>query len=199
MTEADAPRPRLWVVRHGATEWSGEGRHTGSIDIPLTEEGRAQARTLAPALARHTFAEVLTSPRSRAEDTCRLAGFGDRARIEPDLAEWDYGEDEGRTTAEIKKDRPGWSIWRDGPKGGESIEHVAERTDRVIKLARAADGDVLAFSHGHLLRILAARWVGLPARDGRLFLLDPATLSVLGWDRDSPVLEHWNLEPPGQG
>jgi broad specificity phosphatase PhoE len=199
VTEPDAPRPSLWIVRHGATEWSGDGRHTGSIDIPLTEEGRAQARMIAPTLAGHTFAEVLTSPRSRAEETSRLAGFGDRARIEPDLSEWDYGEDEGRTTAEIQKDRPGWSIWRDGPRGGESIEHVAERTDRVIALARAASGDVLIFSHGHLLRILGVRWVGLRPLDGRLLLLDPATVSVLGGDRGTPVIEHWNQEPPGHG
>ena len=160
--------------------------------MPLTAKGREEARAIGPRLARHAFAAVWTSPRSRAIETARLAGFGDRAEVVDDLQEWDYGEDEGRTTAEIQADRPGWSIWRDGPKGGETIEHVAERADRVIARARDAAGDVLCVAHGHLLRIVAARWLGLPPADGRLFSLASARVSVLGWERETAVVERWN-------
>ena len=184
--------PYLWAVRHGETTWSTEGRHTGTVDIPLTDEGRRQAEGLRSSLAGHDFAEVLSSPRSRAVETARLAGCGDRVEVVDDLREWDYGEDEGRTTLEIQQDRPGWSIWRDGPKGGEALEHVAERADRVIVRARAATGDVLCFAHGHLLRILAARWLDLPPNDGRLFSLGPARISVLGWERETAVIDRWN-------
>src|SRR5512143_761180 len=148
-----APLPSLWVVRHGETEWSAGGRHTSTTDLLLTAKGREEARAIGPRLARHAFAEVWSSPRSRALETARLAGFGDRLEVVDDLREWDYGDDEGRTTAEIQEDRPGWSIWHDGPKGGETIEQVAERADRVVARARAATGDVLCFAHGHLLRI----------------------------------------------
>jgi broad specificity phosphatase PhoE len=184
--------PNLWVVRHGETTWSTDGRHTGSVDIPLTDEGRRQAEALRSSLSAHAFADVLSSPRSRAVETARLAGFGDRVEIVDALREWDYGEDEGRTTAEIQQDRPGWSIWRDGPKGGETLDHVAERADGVIARARAASGDVLCFAHGHLLRILAARWLGLRPNDGRLFNLGPARISVLGWERETAVIDRWN-------
>lgn len=185
-------RQCLWVVRHGETEWSAAGRHTGTTDMPLTARGREEARAIGPRLARHEFAEVWSSPRMRAIETARLAGLGDRVEIVEDLAEWDYGHDEGRTTAEIQEDRPGWSIWSDGPKGGETIEHVAERADRVIARARAATGDVLCFAHGHLLRIVAARWLGLPPQDGRLFSLSSARVSVLGWERETAVIDRWN-------
>lgn len=193
----DAPgpsggRPRLWVVRHGETEWSATGRHTGRTDIALTALGEEQAAALRGHLTRVAFGLVLTSPRRRAIETARLAGFGDRAVVDDDLAEWDYGLDEGRTSSEIQADHPGWSIWRDGPQGGETIDQVAARADRVIARARHASGDTLAFGHGHLLRILAARWVGLGPTSGRRLLLDPATISILGWERATPVIERWN-------
>ncbi len=185
-------RPELWLVRHGETEWSRLGRHTSRTDVPLTELGRRQAAGVARKLAGHLFALVLSSPKARALDTARLAGVGDRVETTDDLVEWDYGEDEGRTTPEIREDRPGWTVWRDGPRNGESAEHVAARVDRVIARARAAEGDVLIFAHGHALRVLTARWLGGPPTDGRLFALSTATLSVLGWERDAAVIERWN-------
>lgn len=188
----DAPRPRLWVVRHGETEWADSGQHTSHTDVPLTDAGRQQAAALGEVLNRHPFAAVLSSPLSRALDTCRLAGFGDRVELTDDLREWDYGEDEGRTTAEIQVDRPGWTIWTAGPRGGETIDEVAARADRIVARARAAGGDVLCFAHGHVLRIVAARWLGLAAPDGSLLALDPATISILGWEHASPVIERWN-------
>jgi probable phosphoglycerate mutase len=186
------PRPRVVVVRHGETEWSRAGRHTGRTDLALTEQGEAVARKLADRLSARTFAEVLTSPRQRARRTAELAGYGDRAVVVPDLAEWDYGTDEGRTTAEIRTERPDWTIWRDGPAGGERLSQVAARADRVIERCLAADGDVLVFAHGHLLDILAARWVGVHPELGRIFYLDPATVSRLGWHHQSRVIEEWN-------
>jgi probable phosphoglycerate mutase len=189
---AEAPRPRLWLVRHGETQWAAQGRHTGATDVPLTGDGADQARALGARLADHPFAMVLSSPRSRALETARLAGFGSRVEVDDDLVEWDYGADEGRTTPAIQEDRPGWSIWQDGPRDGETIRQVAARAERVIARVRATDGDGLVFAHGHLLRILAARWLGLPPQDGRLFLLEPATISVLGWERDTAVVERWN-------
>ena len=188
MTDA----PRMWLVRHGETEWAKLGRHTGLTDIPLTELGREQAVAVGARLAGRPFALVLSSPLSRALDTARLAGFADRVQTSDDLLEWDYGADEGRTTAEIRVDRPGWSIWGDGPKDGETLRHLGRRVDRVIAVARKQPGDVLVFAHGHVLRILAARWLGAPAAEGRLFALSTATLSILGWERDQPVIERWN-------
>jgi probable phosphoglycerate mutase len=193
LTDDRPPAHRdLWVVRHGETEWSVEGRHTGKTDIPLTARGREEARALAARLARHPFAEVWSSPRSRSLETARLAGFGDRVEIVDDLHEWDYGEDEGRTTPEIQAEREGWAIWDDGPRGGETIEQVGERADRVVARARAVEGDVLCFAHGHLLRIVAARWIGLPPTDGRRLSLSPARISVLGWERETAVIDRWN-------
>src|SRR3954452_23223751 len=165
----------LWVVRHGETEWSREGRHTGRTDIPLTEVGRRQAEAVASVLAAHDFAPVLTSPLQRARETGRLAGFGD-AVVDDDLAEWDYGDYDGRTTAEIRAERPDWSLWRDGCPGGESAAEVGARADRVVARVRASTGPVLVFAHGHLLRVLAVRWVGLPPQDGARFALEPATV-----------------------
>lgn len=189
----DAPdRPGLWVIRHGETEWASLGRHTSRTDVPLLEVGERDARRLGALLRGHRFAEVLSSPLHRALDTCRLAGFGDRAELAEDLREWDYGEDEGRTTAEIRVDRPGWTIWTQGPRGGETIDEVGARADRVVARVRAASGDVLCFAHGHVLRIVAARWLGLPPRDGSLLALDPATISILGWEHETPVIERWN-------
>jgi probable phosphoglycerate mutase len=185
---------RLWLVRHGETEWARLGRHTGRTDIPLTDLGREQAGALQTRLAGHTFTVVLSSPLSRALETARLAGFGEQAQTTDDLLEWDYGDDEGRTTAEIRAERPGWTIWRDGPAGGEAVREVGARVDRVIARVRseASGGNALAFAHGHVLRALAARWLGSPASKGQLFALSTATLSILGWEREQPVIERWN-------
>jgi broad specificity phosphatase PhoE len=180
------------LVRHGQTEWSVSGQHTGTTDIPLTEEGRRQAEALGGRLSGWEFGRVLTSPLLRAADTCELAGFGGRAEVVDDLREWDYGDYEGRRTVDIRKDRPGWLLWRDGVPNGEPVEEVGRRADRVIEAARAADGDVALFAHGHVLRVLAARWIGLPADHGRLFALVTASISVLGWERESAVVERWN-------
>ena len=166
------------LVRHGETEWSRSGQHTGRTDIPLTEEGRRQARLAGKALSGRHFVLVLTSPLQRAVDTCRLAGFEGAARDE--LREWDYGEYEGRTTIDIRKERPRWSLWSDGVRGGETAGEVGRRADRVIDESRAAAGDV------------AARWLGLGPREGRLFALDPATISILGYERETPVVRLWN-------
>jgi broad specificity phosphatase PhoE len=181
------------LVRHGQTEWSESGQHTSRTDIPLTDEGRAQAAALSALLAGRGFALVLTSPRVRAADAAALAGF-DNAERDPDLAEWDYGQYEGRTTAQIRQRVPGWTLWDDGAPGGETAEQVAARADRVIDRLRAgANGDALVFSHGHLLRVLAARWLGLDADAGRYFVLSPASVSVLGWEREQAVIASWNV------
>jgi probable phosphoglycerate mutase len=161
-------------------------------DIPLTENGRRLAARLRPVLARQTFALVLVSPLSRARETCALAGLGERAIVEPDLTEWNYGEYEGLTPAQIHEKRPGWMIFRDGCPGGESPDEVARRADRVIFRARAAEGDVALFAHGHILRVLAARWIELPPAGGQHFLLDTGTLCVLGFYRDAPAIRIWN-------
>jgi probable phosphoglycerate mutase len=180
------------LVRHGETEWSRAGRHTGRTDIPLTEHGRAQAEAVGNALRGREFALVLTSPLGRALETCRLAGFGDRAEPRDELMEWDYGAYEGRTTAEIREERPGWTLWRDGVPEGETVEQVGARVDRVLDEVRSIDGDALLFAHGHVLRVLTARWLELEPDAGRLFALDPATLSMLGWERETAVVQLWN-------
>ena len=182
----------LVLVRHGQTEWAAAGRHTGRTDVPLTEEGEEQARALAPRLAARDFALVLVSPRSRARDTARLAGVGDRAIVDDDLAEWDYGEYEGRTSDEIREHDPGWTIWPAGAPGGETPDQVAARADRVIARAVAVEGDVLLVAHGHLLRVLTARWLGLEAAGGRYFRLEPATLSELSYEREQRVVLRWD-------
>jgi broad specificity phosphatase PhoE len=178
------------LVRHGETEWSRDLRHTGRTDVPLTEAGEQQARTVGEALRVREFSLVLSSPLRRALDTARVAGF------EPerwdDLAEWDYGEYEGRRTVEIREEVPDWTIWRYGARGGESVQEIGARVDRVVEELRRAEGDVLVFAHGHVLRVLAARWLGLEPGDGRLFALDSATLSVLGYEREQPVIHMWN-------
>lgn len=188
----DAEQPRLFVVRHGQTEWSLAGRHTGRTDLALTPEGERQASALEPSLAGRRFALVLTSPLRRARDTCRLAGFEAVAQAEPDLVEWDYGRYEGLTSREIDELAPGWTIWTGAVPAGETAEEVAARADRVISRASSAGGDVLLFSHGHLLRVLAARWLGLPAAGGRLLGLDPATIGILGHERAARVVRMWN-------
>ncbi len=187
------PERQIHIVRHGETEWSRSGQHTGRTDIPLTDVGRRQAVELGSRLRDHPFALVLTSPLSRATETAELAGF-DRALPDDDLMEWDYGDLEGRTTDEIREALPGWTIW-DGPwRGGETADEVGARVDRV--LARCLDasvaGDALLFAHGHVLRVLAARWLGLRPSDGAHFALGTATIGVLGWERANPVIETWN-------
>ena len=190
----ERPIGDLWCVRHGETEWARLGRHTGRTDVPLTDLGRDQARALGRRLSGHAFALVLTSPLSRAQETATLAGFGAVVQPDPDLMEWDYGSFEGRETAEIRHAYPGWTIWRGPWPGGETIDQVAARADRVVARVRAGDlrGDVLVFAHGHLLRVLAARWLGLAPTSGGLFALDTATISVLGWERGSAVIQAWN-------
>jgi broad specificity phosphatase PhoE len=182
------------LVRHGETEWAREERHTGRTDVPLTGEGRREAEVLGRRLAGHTFALVLTSPLRRAVDTCRLAGLGAAAEVRQDLAEWDYGCYEGRTTPEIRAEAPGWSLWRDGCPGGETVADVGRRADRVIAELRPLAGDAAVFAHGHLLRVLAARWVGMPAEAGGALGLSTATISILGYEHDSPVIWLWNDE-----
>jgi probable phosphoglycerate mutase len=182
---------RLFTVRHGETEWSRTGQHTGRTDIPLTAAGRTAAEQLAPVCRGHEFSLVLTSPLSRARDTAALAGYPD-AVVDPDLQEWDYGEYEGRTSVDVQAERPDWSLWDDGVPNGETIAEVAARCDRVITRVRLAEGDVLAFAHGHVLRILAARWVGQDPGFGRHLMLSPATISVLASEHDVPALEAWN-------
>lgn len=185
-------RPRLWLVRHGETEWARLGKHTGRTDVPLTELGRSQAVAAGRKIGRREFAAVLSSPLSRALETCRIAGYGGTVELDDDLREWDYGADEGRTTVEIRSDRPGWSLWTDGPKDGETIEQVSARADRVIARARSVSGDALCFAHGHILRVIAARWLEMAAVEGSRFALSTATLSVLGWERETAVILRWN-------
>ena len=185
------PDQKVWLVRHGETEWARLGRHTGRTDVPLTETGREQAHALGRRLAGHAFGLVLTSPLSRASETAALAGF-EEAIVDPDLREWDYGALEGRLTADIRIDYPGWSIWTGPWPDGETVDEVGGRADRVIARARAIDGDVLFFAHGHLLRVLAARWLGLAPTSGALFALGTATMCILGWERENAVVETWN-------
>ena len=187
-----ASAQEVYVVRHGETEWSLSGQHTGVTDIPLTENGQAVARRLRPVLAEPSFQLVLTSPLRRARETCELAGLGSRAVLEPDLREWNYGEYEGLTRKEIHAKAPGWMIFRDGCPGGETPAQVGARADRVIARVRAAPGDVVLFAHGHVFRVLMARWIGFPPSAGQHFLLDTATLNVLGYYRDSPAVKIWN-------
>jgi probable phosphoglycerate mutase len=184
---------QVYVVRHGETEWSRSGRHTGRTDIPLTPLGREQAVDLGRRIAGHPFALVLTSPLSRAAETARLAGFANPERID-DLMEWDYGGFEGRTTPDIRGELPGWTIWTGPWRGGETARQVGARADRVIArcLDPAVQGDVLLFAHGHVLRVLTARWLGLPTRRGALFALGTATIGILGWERSIRVIETWN-------
>ena len=182
--------PEVWLVRHGETEWSRDHRHTSTTDLPLTEDGVEVARSLGPMLERD-FTLVLTSPRRRARDTAELAGHG-AAEVDDDLAEWAYGDYEGVTTDEIRETVPDWTVWTHPSPGGESATEVAERLDRVVARLQGVEGDALVFGHGHALRALAARWLGLPVADGRLFRLDTATVSALGYERQTPVVLRWN-------
>jgi probable phosphoglycerate mutase len=186
--------PELLLARHGETEWSLNGRHTGTTDLPLTENGRRRARNLASRLEGRSFALVLTSPLQRAVETCRLAGLGDEAQVRDDLHEWDYGEYEGLTTQQIHERDPAWSLWRDGCPNGEKAPDVGSRADRVLAEARDADSDAICFGHGHMLRVVGARWVGLPPQDGGLLALGTGALCVLGYEHDVPVIVRWNDE-----
>ena len=190
---ADSTEPfELFLIRHGETEWSLSGAHTSRSDIPLTARGEERAAKIRDYLAHRRFSLVLTSPLQRARETCRVAGYGDVAQIEENLREWDYGIYEGRTTAEIRKERPDWSIWDSPVPDGEPVEHVAERTQKVIDRALASGGQVALFAHAHVLRILAATWLGLAARDGRLLALGTGSVSTLGFERETRVISTWN-------
>ncbi|MGA3018335.1 MAG: histidine phosphatase family protein [Bryobacteraceae bacterium] len=190
----------IWLIRHGETVWSRSGAHTGRTDLPLTAAGRDNAAAIGRWFKGRTpggtrFALVLTSPLQRARDTCRLAGYGNAAHADPNLCEWDYGDYEGRATPDIQKERPGWSLWRDGVPNGETIEQVAARAEAVLARAMAADGDTALFAHGHILRILTACWLELDPRCGSLFALSTASVSTLGYERETRVISCWNLLP----
>jgi probable phosphoglycerate mutase len=188
-------QPEIWVFRHGETEWSRTGRHTGRTDVPLTANGELEAARLGRRLGDRRFSLVLTSPLARASETCRLAGYGGAARRADDLLEWDYGSYEGRTATEIREQAPGWQIWTDGVPGGETAEQVGLRARRVIDQAVQAPGDVALFAHGHVLRVLAACWIGLSPHEGRLFALGTGSIGVLGYEGDTRVIESWNESP----
>jgi len=185
---------KIWLIRHGETAWSRTGQHTGRTDIPLTDQGRVIAARLASALAGHSFAHVLSSPLQRARATCELAGLGGAVKLRDSLMEWDYGDFEGKTTPEIRATHPSWSLWRDGAPGGESVEAMGRRVDGVVEELRTLEGDVAVFAHGHLLRVLAARWLGLPVDAGRLLALGTASISKLGYERTERVLHLWNSD-----
>jgi broad specificity phosphatase PhoE len=183
---------KLWLIRHGETEWSLSGAHTSRTDIPLTERGKQRAAKIRDYLAQRKFSLVLNSPLQRARETCRIAGYADVAQIEENLREWDYGIFEGRTTADIRKDQPDWSIWDSPVPEGEPVEHVAARAQKVIDRALQAGGDVALFAHAHILRILAATWLGIEPRGGRLFALGTGSVSTLGFERETRVISTWN-------
>ena len=184
--------PEILLARHGETEWSVGGRHTGGTDVPLTDEGRRQAAKLGERLRGRELALVLSSPLERALETCRLAGLGERAELRPELMEWDYGAYEGLTTPEIRESVPGWTVWTHPTPDGETAAEVGARVDRVVEELAALEGDAAVFAHGHLLRVLGARWIGLPPDSGALLALNTATLSTLGWERERRVVRLWN-------
>jgi probable phosphoglycerate mutase len=188
--------PRLFLARHGDTAWTESRQHTGRTDLPLNERGEHNARQMGERLQKHySFARVFTSPLQRASKTCELAGYGEMAEIDSDLLEWDYGSFEGRRGTEIRAERPGWKLFRDGAPGGESPEDVAARADRFIARVRGLTGDILAFSSGHIIRMIAARWLGLPPADGRFFYCQPASVGLLSFEhdsRDEPIIRRWN-------
>ena len=189
----------MFVIRHGETAWSLSGQHTGTTDIPLTDNGRRLAERLRPVLAKEAFVRVFVSPMQRARETCELAGLGNGAVLDADLVEWSYGEFEGLTPTQIHEKVPGGVIFRDGCPGGETPDQVGARADRVIARVRAVEGDVALFAHGHVLRVLVARWIGLPAGAGQHFLLDTGTLCVLGYYREIPAVKVWNGPLPTTG
>jgi broad specificity phosphatase PhoE len=187
--------PRLFLARHGDTPWTVSGQHTGRTNIALNFQGEQNARQLGERLRQNTYIRVFTSPLQRAAKTCQIAGYGERAEIDSDLLEWDYGDFEGKTTAEILKEQPGWELYRDGAPKGESPENVAARADSFLARIREIKGDVLAFSSGHIIRMIAARWLGLKPADGRFFYCRPASVGVLGYEhnsRNEPIIRAWN-------
>jgi probable phosphoglycerate mutase len=190
-----AVQNHIWLIRHGETPWSLSGQHTGKTEMELTATGKLMAKTIGRELAGRGFDLILTSPRMRARETCRLSGYSEAAAIDDNLQEWDYGAYEGRTSADIMKAVPNWSLWRDGVPGGETIEAVSARADRVIQRALDCTGDVVLFAHGHILRVLAARWVGLPPDGGRYFSLDASSISILGSEYKVRVISRWNFVP----
>jgi probable phosphoglycerate mutase len=192
-------RPEVTLVRHGETAWSRSGRHTSSTDLPLTWAGRRRAELIGEALAGRRFGRVLTSPLLRARETCRLAGLGMQAEVREELREWAYGIYEGRTTPEIRREQPGWSIWSDGAPDGEDAAAVGARVDPLVRELREEPGDVAIFAHGHVLRVLGARWCDLPAAAGASLALGTAAISLLGWERERPVIVRWNLESEPSG
>ena len=190
---------QLWLLRHGATEWALNGRHTGSTDLPLLPEGEAEARALSPVLSQQTFAAVFSSPLQRARRTCELAGLGDQMQICDDIIEWNYGDYEGITTATIRESIPEWTVWSHGCPNGEDPPEVEARCARAISTALAIpeDGDVALFAHGHILRALAGTWLGLGATGGQLLKLGTASVSILGWERGTPTIQRWNAPSTG--
>ena len=192
MAAESRSRGDVVLVRHGETEWSLSGQHTGLTDIPLTKRGREEAQLLEPLLSGADFVLVLSSPLQRARETCELAGLGDRMRIDPDLVEWDYGDYEGLTPRQIQRKAPNWMLFTDGCPGGESPEQVGARVDRLIRRIQTVAGRVALFAHGHLLRVFAARWIGLPPSGGRHFLLNTSTVGVLSYYRGTPAVKRWN-------
>ena len=182
----------VYIVRHGATEWSVSGQHTSRTDLPLLASGEEQARAVGVKLAGHAFALVLCSPLLRARETCQLAGFGEGAEITDDLREWDYGEYEGLTTPQIREQDPDWNLWRAGCPGGETPAQIGARVDRVVNRLRSSDGDALAFAHGHVLRVLTARWLEMEVAAGARFKLEAGSLGVLGYERETSALERWS-------
>ena len=189
-----ASRHEIWLFRHGETEWSKSGQHTGRTDLPLTDEGRQRAEALGRHLSGRPFALVLSSPLVRALDTCRLAGYGDQVQLTDDLREWDYGDYEGRRTVDIRKERPDWLLWKDGVPNGETAKQVGARAEAVLARAVAADGDVALFAHGHILRVLGGCWLGLGPLGGQLLGLDTAALCRLGYEHDYRVIHVWNQD-----
>jgi probable phosphoglycerate mutase len=195
MTEQKTKQAELWLFRHGETEWSLNGKHTSYTDLPLTEHGREQATALAPMIAKTEFDLVLTSPRQRARDTAALAGLSDRAEVEPNLQEWNYGVYEGKSTPEIQATEPGWSVWADPITGGESVDQVATRAQKVIDRCLQHGGRCALFAHAHIFRILAAVWVQQPGVFGQRLTLSTATVSTLGWEHGTRVITRWNAAP----
>lgn len=183
---------KVYLIRHGETEWSLSDQHTGLTDIPLTERGKTQAEGLKERLKNHPFQLILVSPLQRAYKTCELAGFAKEAKIDPDLVEWDYGDYEGKKTADILKENPSWDIFAEGVPGGETVAEIEKRAKRVLKKIKETKGDVALFSSGHFLRVLTACWLGLSGAEGRLFLLSTASISILGYERETPVIVLWN-------
>lgn len=185
---------QIWLIRHGETQWSMTGQHTGRTDLPLTQEGERRAEAIRRYFHGRPFARVLTSPLKRASETCRIAGYGSVAQVNDDLREWNYGVYEGRTTSEVRNESPGWSIWTSDVPGGETVEEVGIRARRVIEGISSQEGDVAIFGHGHMLRILTACWLDLPPLEGRRFPFSTAALSILGYERETRAIVRWNIE-----